>query len=226
MIGLVIVSHSAKLAEGVCELVRAGGAGPGAGRCRRRHGRRGQPLGTDAFKVVRPSRRSTAPTACWCSWTWAAPCSAPRLRSISLDEEKRSRVRLCAAPLVEGAVAAAAQIVAGAGMDEVERDAGTALAAKTGHMQTHPRRRRLLQPASPPALKQSSACAIVSACMPGRRRSSCTPPGASRRRFMLRDVTTDSGPVPANSISQVLGLGVRQGHQSASAPRARRQRQR
>ena len=65
MVGLVIVSHSAALAEGVVELARemggedvaieaAGGLDDGA-------------IGTDAARVLAAVERGAArPTACWC----------------------------------------------------------------------------------------------------------------------------------------------------------------
>lgn len=65
MINLVIVSHSARLAEDVCEpagqaargrvaIAAAGGADDPA-----------NPIGTDAFRVLRPSNRSMTKTECW-----------------------------------------------------------------------------------------------------------------------------------------------------------------
>ncbi len=65
MIGLDIVWHSARLAEGVCEpagqaargrvaIAAAGGADDPA-----------NPIGTDACRVLRPSNRSIMRTECW-----------------------------------------------------------------------------------------------------------------------------------------------------------------
>ena len=51
-----------------------------------------------------------------------------------LEDDKRARVRLCAAPLVEGAVAAATLAAAGAGIEEILGEAQEALAAKPGQL--------------------------------------------------------------------------------------------
>jgi phosphocarrier protein FPr len=58
MIGLVIVSHSARLAEGVCELAAEVAQGqvrlaPAGGTSDSEH-----PFGTDAFKVLEPRNGS------------------------------------------------------------------------------------------------------------------------------------------------------------------------
>jgi len=64
-----------------------------------------------------------------------------------LSDERRARVRLCAAPLIEGAVAAVGQALAGADLDTVAREAQNALSAKLAHLQpSSPHPRPFLQP--------------------------------------------------------------------------------
>ena len=51
-----------------------------------------------------------------------------------LDEPQRQKVRLCGAPLVEGAVAGGVLAALGASLDEVSREAQKALRRKTEHL--------------------------------------------------------------------------------------------
>ena len=115
-VGLVVVSHSAKIAEGVVEL-----AGQMAGQVR----------------IQAAGGTGPAPTL------WAAPRaaadegdgvlvlvdlgSAVLSAQLAIDElveeETRHRVRIAEAPVVEGAVVAAIQASTGSSLDEVDRAA-------------------------------------------------------------------------------------------------------
>src|ERR687896_828476 len=113
MVGIVFVSHSATLARGALELARAmageevplaaaGGTGdPEA------------PLGTDATAVAEAVARADADDGVLVLMDLGSAVMSAEMALDFLDEEQRARVRLCAAPLVEGGVAAAASARAG-----------------------------------------------------------------------------------------------------------------
>src|SRR5919199_311889 len=131
-VGLVIVSHSAKLAEGVVELARqmggeevaieaAGGMAdpPGA-------------IGTDAMVVMEAIERAASDDGVLVLMDLgSALMSAEMAVEMGAGD---TRVVLAAAPLVEGAVAAAAAARGGLGLDEVAAEARGALRAKIAEL--------------------------------------------------------------------------------------------
>ncbi|HBT4642396.1 TPA: PTS-dependent dihydroxyacetone kinase phosphotransferase subunit DhaM, partial [Klebsiella aerogenes] len=131
MVNLVIVSHSARLGEGVGELARqmlmndgcklaiaAGIDDPD------------NPIGTDPIKVME-AIESVADTdhVLVMMDIGSALLSAETALDL-LDPAMAAKVRLCAAPLVEGTLAATVSAASGAGIDKVIADAMNALEAK------------------------------------------------------------------------------------------------
>jgi dihydroxyacetone kinase phosphotransfer subunit len=118
-VGIVIVSHSPKIAEGAADMVRqmvgdavplaATGGNPDGG------------LGTDVAKIM------AAIDAAWSDAGVAvlvdlggAETNAEMAVSL-LDDSRRDRVVICNAPLVEGAVIGATEASGGASLAEVRR---------------------------------------------------------------------------------------------------------
>ena len=131
MVNLVIVSHSARLGEGVGELARqmlmndgcklaiaAGIDDPAS------------PIGTDPLKVM-AAIESVADTdhVLVMMDIGSALLSAETALDL-LDPAIAAKVRLCAAPLVEGTLAATVSAAAGSGINKVIEDAMNALEAK------------------------------------------------------------------------------------------------
>ncbi len=128
-VGLVIVSHSARLAEGVVELagqmaqgraplIAAGGADDGS-------------LGTSYTRVSQAIAAASSAAGVDGVVIMADLGSAATIAEMALEElppERRMRVRLTNAPLVEGAVVAAVEASVGATLDEVISAAESALA--------------------------------------------------------------------------------------------------
>ncbi len=78
-----------------------------------------------------------------------------------LPEEDRGRVLLCEAPLVEGAVAAAAASRAGGSLEEVAAEARNGLAGKQAHLGGAPPRRTRPRPGAPTRAGAWSAVEVV-----------------------------------------------------------------
>lgn len=103
-VGLVIVSHSAKLADGVCELAQqmapdvtlaaAGGTDDGG-------------IGTSLEKIQAGIASADQGNGAVLLTDLGSAVMTAEMALEFLDEEQRGRVRLANAPLVEGAVAAA-----------------------------------------------------------------------------------------------------------------------
>src|ERR1700756_1282055 len=132
MVGLVLVSHSRRLAEAAVDLVKrtvasdisiaaAGGVGDDRSE-----------LGTDALDIQEAilSVRSTRGVLVLMD-TGSAILSAETAKEL-LGIELSDPLMLCSAPLVEGSIAAAVQIQIGSGLAEMGKPTQKRLGAKTG----------------------------------------------------------------------------------------------
>lgn len=131
MVNLVIVSHSAQLGQGVGELARQMLTGEG---CKLAIAAGiddpDNPVGTDPIKVME-AIESVADTdhVLVMMDIGSALLSAETALEL-LDPDIAAKVRLCAAPLVEGTLAATVSAAMGADIDKVMTDAQNALQAK------------------------------------------------------------------------------------------------
>ena len=128
MVGLVIVSHSAALADGVTQLAREMGGGQvpieAAG------GIEGGETGTDAERVRQAVERVRSPDGVLILMDLGSALMSAEMAT-EMAEPDGGPILLSEAPLVEGAVAAAALAGAGATLEEVAREARGALRMKT-----------------------------------------------------------------------------------------------
>lgn len=130
MVGLVIVSHSAQLAEGVRELARqmtqgrvplavAGGIDDPD-----------NPIGTDAMKVMAAIDNVYSDDGVVVLMDLGSALLSAETALDFLPDEQRAHVFLSQAPLVEGTMAAAVQAMIGAPVAQVLAEAESALAVK------------------------------------------------------------------------------------------------
>lgn len=127
-VGLVIVSHSAPLAQGLAELVgqvsgpdvpvEAIGGGPG------------ETLGTDGGRVLDALRRAARGSGSVVLMDLGSSVLAVKAALGELDEDERARLRVADAPLVEGAIAAGVTASTGDDADGVLRAAEEARHAR------------------------------------------------------------------------------------------------
>ncbi|WP_293020833.1 phosphoenolpyruvate--protein phosphotransferase [Moorena sp. SIO3I8] len=134
MIGIVIISHSAKLAAGVKELaqqmvqtsvpiaIAAGMDDPE------------NPFGTDVLQVQAAIESVYSDAGVVVLMDLGSAVLSAEMALEFLDEEQKPKVRLCEAPLVEGAIAAVVQAAAGADIDQVIAEARSALTAKASQL--------------------------------------------------------------------------------------------
>src|ERR1700761_6856247 len=132
MVGLVVVSHSDVLAQGVVRLAREmGGEGltiEAAGGIEEEG-----VLGTDAERVRAAIERAMSPEGVLVLMDLGSALMSAEF-AVEMLEGAPGPVKLSAAPLVEGAVAAAAAASGGASLDEVAAEARGALAMKTAQI--------------------------------------------------------------------------------------------
>jgi phosphocarrier protein FPr len=140
VVGLVVVSHSDALAEGVVRLAREmGGEGlaiEAAGGIE--DSDPADPvLGTDAERVRRAIERVMSPDGVLVLMDLGSALMSAEF-AVEMLSDAPGPVKLSAAPLVEGAVAAAAAASGGASLEEVAAEARGALAMKTSQIEDEP----------------------------------------------------------------------------------------
>ena len=223
MIGIVVVSHSPRLAEAAVELALemvtgvppaiaiAAGAGDGV-------------IGTDATKVAAAIDKVSTPEGVIVLMDLgsAVLSAAMALEFIETDNP----VRLSDAPFVEGIVAAVVLAAAGASLDEISREAHQAIDAKKG--QLDPPAPVVASPVDAESVTAGSVTAEETLVNPDGLHSR---PAASivkavslfDAKVTIADLTTGTGPVAANSLMGLMSLGSRTGdiiRISATGPQA------
>ncbi|HAJ61759.1 MAG TPA: HPr family phosphocarrier protein, partial [Cyanobacteria bacterium UBA8543] len=143
MVGIVIVSHSAQLATGVQELANQMVQGAGRSIIGANAPRLAiaagiddpdNPLGTDAMKVYQAIESVYSDDGVVVLMDLGSAVLSAEMALEFLPEEQRAKVRLCEAPLVEGAIAAIVQAANGASLEQVLAEARGALAAKAAQL--------------------------------------------------------------------------------------------
>jgi phosphocarrier protein FPr len=129
LVGIVVVSHSAALAEGVVELARQMG-GPDV-QIEAAGGMDDGSIGTDAARVMAAIERAMSDDGVLVLMDLG---SALMSAEMAVEMLGTDRVRLSEAPLVEGAVAAAASARGGASLEEVLAEARGALGMKAAQL--------------------------------------------------------------------------------------------
>src|SRR3954467_2971921 len=132
MVNLVIVSHSARLAEGVAEL--AAEMGGGEVMIEPAGGLDDGSIGTDAERVRAAIERVRSPAGVLVLMDLGSALMSAEV-ALEMLEQDGGPVALTAAPLVEGAVAAAARARGGAALEEVAAEARGGLARKTARLE-------------------------------------------------------------------------------------------
>lgn len=218
MVGLVIVSHSAKLAEGVAELAR-GMAGPDLPLAATGGlDLPDRPLGTDANLVQQAIEQVYSDDGVLVLMDLGSALLSTEMALEALPPERRLRVQLCDAPLVEGALAAAVQARLGSTLDQVANEARGALLPKAAQLGAPAP--TLTPIPSPSERGEIGVRAGLRLAIRNRLGLHARPAARfvqTANRFQadirVRDLTSGRGPVNAKSINAVATLGARQGHE-------------
>ena len=224
MVGIVIVSHSHRIAEGVAELAREMG-GPdvrletAGGLALPDH-----PIGTDAVLVMEAIERAWSDDGVLVLMDLGSAVLSAEMALELLPEEHRANVLLCEAPIVEGAVAAAVTAKLGAPLERVANEARGGLAGKIAHLGDTP---TVDEAASIDGLDQGLSVRFAVSAQHGlhARPAARFVQTASLfdARVQVRDLTNGRGPADAASLNAVAMLGATQGHEievTASGPQA------
>ncbi|PMB38814.1 phosphoenolpyruvate--protein phosphotransferase [Fischerella thermalis CCMEE 5205] len=217
VIGIVIVSHSRQLAEGVRELalqmvqghvpiaIAAGIDDPA------------NPLGTDAMQVYEAIASVYSDDGVLVLMDLGSAFMSAEMALEFLPSEQQQHIYLCAAPLVEGAIAA---VVAAASSSDIQRvitEAQGALVAKATQLGLDESHLSLVISEEPMINDKGHTSQIrltVSNrfglhARPAAQFVSCA--ARFQSQIQVRNITKGSEFVRADSINQVAMLGVRQG---------------
>ncbi len=221
MVGIVIVSHSAKLATGVKELaqqmiqtdiplaIAAGIDDPE------------NPLGTDALQIRAAIESLSDSAGVVILMDLGSAIMSAEMALEFLPEEQRKKIRLCPAPLVEGAIAAVVEAASGASLEQVMASARASLTAKisqltddstsSGEEKSQEDETALVTP------EQQIQLTVLNYYGLHARPAAkfVTTASGFQAEIQLQNLTTHSQIVSAKSINQVMLLGVRQGHEIA-----------
>ncbi len=213
MLGLVLISHSKALAQSLVALAQqvcdpelpiafSGGAGENH-----------DAFGTDAIDIARAIQETDHPNGIVVLMDLGSAVLSAKMALELLPEDLQSRVHLCPAPLVEGAIAAAVQAAITDDPQVVCQEAQNALTAKQeqlGHpqppteirdTQTITQPQRILTLVNPHGLHARPAAKFVQT--------------AARfdAEVYVRNLTTGKGPVSARSLNSLATLGALKDHQ-------------
>lgn len=232
MVGLVLVCHTAKLAEGVAEVaaqmggddLRIGIAG-GLDQPER-------PLGTDATLVMQAIDEVWSEDGVLVLMDLGSAVLSAEMALDMLPEERRDRVLLSQAPIVEGAVAAAVAAGLGEPLEQVAREAVGGLAAKAAHLGPETAATAVAPTARPTRVSPAQAApqSALRLTVVNRLGLHARPAALLVRTASAFDAdvtvantTEDRGPVSVRSLNAVATLGVRRGDEilvQAAGPQA------
>jgi phosphoenolpyruvate-protein phosphotransferase/dihydroxyacetone kinase phosphotransfer subunit len=217
VIGIVIVSHSKRLAEGVRELavqmvqdhvpiaVAAGIDDPA------------NPLGTDAIQVYEAIASVYSDDGVLVLMDLGSALMSAEMALEFLPLEQQQQIHLCAAPLVEGAIAAVVAAAAGNDMQQVIAEAQGALVAKATQLgldESHFSFVISEEPMTHDTPQTNEIKLRVSNRFGLHARPAAQFVGCAARfqsQIKVKNATKSSEFVRADSINQVAMLGVRQG---------------
>ena len=223
MVGIVLVSHSAQVAEGAVELAREM-AGPGASIVAAGGlDLPGRPLGTDAALVAQAVDRAWSDDGVLVLMDLGSAVMSAEMALELIPAERRSKVLLCDAPVVEGAVAAAVAARLGQPLAQVAAEARGGLAGKIAHLAASPGQPADQEPAEPAGgapspdadgtleMRISVSNRLGLHARPAARFVQTV--GQFDATVTAENLTVPAGPASARSLNGVATLGVRQGHE-------------
>lgn len=216
MVGLVLVSHSRALATALLDLVRqvtsadvpvAIAAGVGQDR---------RELGTDAIEIGEAIQAVYSDAGVLVLMDLGSAVLSAQLAVDLLPPEMSEKVRFCAAPMVEGAVAAMVQAGLGSDLDTVCREASGALLPKQEQLGEAPAPAAAGAQPESAAAGDSSSITITLTNLHGlhaRPAAQFVQTAAKyQSTIQVTNLTTGKGPVSAKSLNALATLGAVEFH--------------
>lgn len=216
----MVVSHSARLARGVVELAREMAGPQIALEAVGGLDEPGDLLGTDALQVLEAIQRIWSEDGVLMLMDLGSAVLSAESALDLLPAERRKRVVLCPAPLVEGAVAAAVAARVGEPLGRVVEEALGGLRPKAEHLgdgsgggedeaERGAEPAPVIEEASPRLLRLEISNPFGLHARPATRLIQAA--SHFQAVVTLTNLTTGKGPASARSLSAIATLGVRQG---------------
>ncbi len=225
MVGLVLVSHSRALGEALAALIRQVTPAPIALAVAAGVGENRQEFGTDAVEISQAIQAVDSPDGVCVLMDLGSAVLSAQLAIDLLMDAPSGPVRLCSAPLVEGAIAAAVQAGLGSDLEAVCREAAGAMQPKQEHLGGAP-----AAPVAPTAPAVPPAEHTIEVTLTNQHGLHARP--AARfvqtasgfdAQVQVYNLTTGKGPVSARSLNALATLGAVENHHiriNASGPQA------
>jgi len=221
MVNLVLVSHSKKMADGAAEMVKQMTASEAvriviaAG-----IGDNNQDLGTSAMEIMEAIKSVYSEDGVLILMDLGSAVLSTEMALGFLSDEMKANIRVCPAPFVEGAIAAAVKAGLGSDLSAVFDDAMQSLKIKTEQLsdliETHPEQEETDEHIEDSDNNRREITLIV----PNNQGLHARPAvlfvktiGRFNAKVMVRNLTENKGPVEANSLISVMTLAAQQGHQ-------------
>lgn len=213
MVGLVLVSHSRALADALVGLIRHVASPTLSVKVAAGIGDERREFGTDAVEIMESIQSVYTEDGVLVLMDLGSAVLSAEMALELLPEENKN-VRLCAAPLVEGAVAAAVQIGLNSDLDTICREANNALAPKRQHIgQDSPE-------IAAPALIPLEAAESITLTLTNLHGLHARPAAKFVQvaagfnvTITVANLTNGKGPVSARSLNAVATLGAVENHQ-------------
>jgi len=221
MVNLVLVSHSKKLAEGTAEMVKQMTASEAvtiitaAG-----IGDDNQDLGTNAAEIVEAIESVYSDDGVLVLMDLGSAVLSTEMALNFLSEEMKTNIRICPAPFVEGAIAAAVQAGLGSDLSSVYKDAMRSLKIKTDQLSDLIEEESEQEEVEVTVIENDNNRSEITLVVPNKQGLHARPAvlfvktiGGFNAKVMVKNLTENKGPVEANSLISVMTLGAKQGSQ-------------
>lgn len=228
MVAILFVSHSFKLAQGTLELVKQM-AGPELSmRVAAGIGEDNLEIGTNAVEISEALIALDNPDGTLVLMDLGSALLSTQMALEMLDEKQRARVKLSAAPFVEGALAAGVKAAMGAPLAEVDQEAMLGLKAKEESLMSNPvspveEEKPVEQAPGTLELVRTVTNATGLHARPATLFAKAI--GGKNAKTMVTNLSTGKGPVAINGLIAVLLLGAKQGNElkiSITGPEAQK----
>lgn len=221
MVNLVLVSHSKKLADGTAEMVKQMTASEAVNIVTAAGiGEDNQDLGTNAMEIMEAIESVYSEDGVLILMDLGSAVLSTEMALDFLSDEMKANIRVCPAPFVEGAIAAAVQAGLGSDLSAVYKDAMQSLKLKTDQLSDLTEMPPEQEIVDPTVADSDNSRREITLIVPNKQGLHARPAvlfvktiGGFNAKVMVKNLTENKGPVEANSLISVMTLGAKQGSQ-------------
>ncbi|MGD1806846.1 phosphoenolpyruvate--protein phosphotransferase [Dapis sp. BLCC M126] len=220
-VGIVLVSHSAKLAEAVVELAEQMTQEPAPIAIAAGIDDPENPFGTDVIKVQEAIESVYSDAGVIILMDLGSAVMSTEMALEFLSSSQRNHIKICTAPLVEGAISAIVQASLGANIQQVMAEANAALTAKISQInvdeivpdQNLGNINNIEKENSSKTIKTTIKNQLGIHARPAAKLVAIA--NQFQSEITLQNLTKNSQVINAKSINQVITLAVKQRHEVA-----------